>query len=128
MESKFAIYFRHYLKAHPRISGSFEMKDTRGKNTLAFSEVSEDQLIYGMAIKSDKGTLIRVQALTSGMPDYVYFRNAPASLVINYPKGFVIIDVETFILEKKRSKIKSLSWERACSIAVTVVDKKSNKK
>lgn len=121
MESKFAIKFRHWLKVHPRISSSFEIKDTRGKNYLPFSEVKQAQLDYGMAIKSDRGTLMRLQAVSEGMPDYIYLRNAPAILVINYPQGFVLIDIETFILEKQRSKTKSLSWTRASTISIKTV-------
>lgn len=55
----------------------------------------------------------------NGEPDYSYFYKQPTFLVINYThKGFVIIEFETFLEEKKNSKAKSLSWKRACAIAV----------
>lgn len=120
-ESKSAIVFRHWIHHNPRISGAYEMKDTRGKSNFAFSEVSQAQIDYGMAIKSDKGVFMRVQAVSEGTPDYVYLRNAPANIVIKYPQGFAVIDVETFVMEKKRSKIKSLSWSRAKELSTVVV-------
>ncbi len=119
-EASFSLKFREWLMKNPRISCSFEMKDTRGKNSLKFSEVTDVQRNYGMSIKSDKGTLIRVQGL-AGEPDYVYFRNAPSYLVINYPQGWVILDIETFIMEDKRSKVRSLSWNRARELSTVVV-------
>jgi hypothetical protein len=119
-EASFSLKFREWIMDNPRISCSFEMKDTRGKNYLRFDEVTDVQRNYGMSIKNDKGTLIRVQGL-SGEPDYVYFRNAPAYLVINYPSGWVILDIETFIMEDKRSKTRSLSWGRAKDLSTVVV-------
>jgi hypothetical protein len=119
-EASFSLKFREWLMKNPRISCSFEMKDTRGKNSLKFSEVTDVQRNYGMSIKSNRGTLIRVQGL-SGEPDYVYFRNTPAYLVINYPQGWVIMDIETFIMEDERSKIRSLSWSRAKELSTVVV-------
>jgi hypothetical protein len=120
-ESKSAILLRHYLKANPYHTCSIETKDTRGKDSLLFSEVKEAQLDWGMAIKSDKGVLIRTQAVSEGMPDYIYLRNEPAVIVIKYPSILTIIDVETFILEKKRSKRKSLTSTRAQEIAIKVI-------
>ena len=120
-EKDFSITFRHWLKANPRLSGSYEIKDTRGKNYLPFSEVGEHQINYGLAINSDKGVLIRVQAISGGEPDYVYLRNAPAYIVIKYPKFFCIIDVGTFDLERKRSKTKSLTSGRAKELSTVVV-------
>ncbi len=116
-EAKSSILFRHWLKAHPFMTCTFEMKDTHGKDSLPFSEVKQEQLDYGMAIKSKKGVLLRMQAVAEGMPDYAYFRNAPAFVVIKYPKSFEIIDVETFALERDRSKKKSLTKERAEAIS-----------
>jgi hypothetical protein len=127
MESKFSILFRHWIKANPQISGTYEMKDSKGKDYINFSEVTEDQINYGLAINSNKGTFIRVQAINGGEPDYVYFRNSPAYIVINYPKTFSIISIGTFILEKERSKRKSLTEQRASEISVKTVKKTPTK-
>lgn len=115
-EATFSLKFRAWLKENPRISSAFEMKDTRGKNAFPFSELTDVQRAYGMSIKSDKGTLIRVQGL-AGEPDYVYLRNAPALVVIKYKQGWAAIDIETLIMEDKRSKKRSLTWSRAIDLA-----------
>ena len=119
-EAKFSIKFRHWLKANierTRISCTFEIKDTRGAKSLRFSELKEEQINWALAIKSKKGVLMRQQG-GGGEPDYTYHYNQPAFVVINYPDGFVIIDIEVFVLERDRSKRKSLTWDRACAIAV----------
>jgi len=120
-EAKFSILFRHWIMANPQVSCTFEMKDTRGKDYLPFSEVKEHQIDYGLAIKGQHGVLMRVQGI-NGEPDYSYFRNAPAWVVIKYPKFFCIVDVEKFHEEHIIYKQKSLSIERARRIAREVVD------
>jgi hypothetical protein len=45
----------------------------------------------------------------------------PAYVVIRYPKGFVLISIDTFVLESQRSKRRSLTWQRAQDIAFKVV-------
>lgn len=118
-EAKFAIKFRHWLRANPvNISCTFEIKDTRGRKSLPFSELKEEQINWGLAVKSKKGVLMRNQG-GHGEPDYTYHYNQPAFVVINFTgKGFAVIEIETFCLERDRNKkAKSLTWERACAIA-----------
>jgi hypothetical protein len=123
-EAKSSIVFRHWIRANPQFTGAYEMKDSKGKSNIPFSCVEDHQLNYGMAIKSPKGVLIRVQG-TNGEPDYIYLRNAPSWVVIKFPNCFEIIDVETFIMEKKRSKQKSLTSIRARAISVVTVPTRS---
>lgn len=121
-EADFSIRLRHYLKAHPLpISCPIECKDTRGKESFTYAELKEEQINNALASKSDKGNLIRVSVGTIGAPDYCYYRNGPAYIVIKYPTGFVFIDIETFVLEKESSKRKSLTWERAQEISIRTV-------
>ena len=116
-EKDFAIIFRHWIKANPQISGSYEIKDTRGKNYINYSEIPEHQINYAQAINSKTGVLIRVQGM-GGEPDYIYLRNAPAYFVIKYPKSFEIIAVENLLFERDRNKkIKSLTYLRAKAIS-----------
>lgn len=104
---------------------TFELKDAYEKDYLPFNAIEDIQIDAGMSIKwSKKGYLVRVLAGTVGAPDYCLYYNSPAFIVINYPKGFVIIDIETFIEEKKRSSRKSLTWDRAVIISWRHVDKK----
>ena len=101
-------------------SCTIETKQTT-TDSIAFSEIKQAQIDWGMAIKSDKGVLMRVQAVAEGMPDYIWCRNMPAYFAIKYPKHFYIIDVETFALERDRSKRKSLTEDRARAIAIIEV-------
>ena len=103
------------------MSCTFEMKDTRGKDSLPFSEVKQAQIDWGLAVNSDNGVLIRTQAIVEGMPDYCYYRNAPAYFICKYPKAFYIIPVRNWIFEKEKSKRKSLTIERAEAIAVKTI-------
>lgn len=121
-EAKFGVAFRKWLEKNPRMSSTFEMKDSRGRSSLPFSEVKEAQRKFGMAVKTrEEGVLVRLVPLVEGTPDYGYFRKAPALVVIKYPKCFCLIDIETFILESKRSKVRSLTVSRAKDIALLTV-------
>ena len=120
-ESKFSILFRHWIKANKMLTCTFEMKDSRGKDSIPFSEVKQAQIDWGLAVNSDKGVLIRIQAIAEGMPDYAYFRNEPAYFICKYPKSFSIISVGTFLLEKERSKRKSLTELRASEISIKTI-------
>lgn len=125
-ESKFGLLFRHWVMSNRinLISCTFELKQTI-TDSIPFSCVEQAQLDHGMAVKwGKKGALIRVEAGTVGAPDYVYFYNAPAYVVIRYPDFFAIIDIESFIVEKERSKRKSLTADRARDIAYDVVELK----
>lgn len=121
-EADFSIRLRHYLKAHPlTISCPIEVKDTRGKSSFNYAEIKEEQINNALASKSKKGNLIRISAGTIGAPDYAWFYNSPAYVVIKYPIGFVFIDIETLILERDSSKRKSLTWDRAQAISIRTV-------
>ena len=110
--------------AHLFYSCTFELKDSKGKDCIAFSEVKDLQIDAALSVKwSKKGYLIRNTVAAEGTPDYAFYRNAPAYIVIKYPKFFCIIDIETFTEEKKRSKRKSLTSDRAKEIAWRVVNK-----
>lgn len=121
-EADFGILFRHWLKANPRHSCAFELKQT-SQGSIPFSCVEEHQIEYLQAISSDQGALIRVQG-SNGEPDYVYLRNAPANIVIKFPKAFHLIAIDAFLLEKKRSPRKSLTSGRASEISVVSVSLK----
>lgn len=119
-EAKFGFKFRKWVEDNYKslVSCTFETKDTRGSNSFPFSELTEDQMTRGMQIKSDKGCLIRVEMGTIGAPDYNYYRNAPSFVVIKYPKGWEVIDIETLINESKKSKRRSLLHSRAKEISI----------
>ncbi len=120
-EADFGVRFRAWIAENPMPSGTFELKDTRGKDFLPFDEVGEGQIAHALRSKSRKGNLIRVQSGTPGAPDYAYFRQAFAWIVIKYRRGFEIIDIETFLKEKAQSKRKSLTHARAREISTISV-------
>lgn len=96
------------------------MKQTT-TDSLPFRELKEAQIAWLQAAKSDEGVLIRVIG-HGGEPDYVYYRNSPAWVVVKYPDRFCIIDVDQFVKIRDYSKRKSLSCELAQGIAALTVD------
>ena len=121
-EADFGLLLRHYLKKNPLpVSCPIETKDTRGKDSFPYAELKEEQINNALASKNDKGNLIRISVGTVGAPDYCYYRNSPAYIVIKYPTGFVFIDIETFILDRDTSKRKSLTWEGAQEISIRTI-------
>lgn len=121
-EADFGLVFRTWITKHPQVSSAWELKQTTA-DSISFSCVEDQQLLWLEAINSSKGALIRVQG-TSGQPDYLYLRNAPAHIFIKFPKVWCAITISTWILEKERSKRKSLTVDRAREIAVKVVSLK----
>lgn len=113
-EADFGVTFRHWFKDKQFESCSFELKDTRGKDSFNLSELKEAQRNHGQANKSDKGNLIRVSVGTTGTADYLYLRNAYAYIVINYPKSFVVCDIDDIC----NIKGKSLTYEQAQIISI----------
>lgn len=120
-EANFGLKFRTWFEKNPRLSCSIELKDSRGKNYINFSEITDEQFKSGLANKSDKGNLMRVSSGNIGTADYIFLRNAFAYVVIRYPQFFCLIDIETLYNEKKNSKRKSLTASRAKDIAILVV-------
>lgn len=127
-EKDFGTMLRHYITAFPEkfpMSCTFETKDTLGSDSISFSKVEQPQVDHAMAVRwGDKGCLIRVQAGNIGAPDYAFYKNAPAFIVIKYPKMFCFIDIDTFLLEKEKSARKSLTGNRARQISIIVVELK----
>lgn len=99
------------------MNAPYEMKDTRGRDYFPFREITDEQINIATAANSYKGVLIRISSGTVGAPDYIGLRDSPYWFVIKYPKTFEVIGIQTFLLEKKRSKSKSLSYKRAKEIS-----------
>jgi len=120
MEADFGIRFRRWWERHGMDAG-YELKDSRGKDSINFSEVSEDQITIGLLTNSDKGVLIRVENGTIGAQDYIGMKNKPSFIVIKYPKSAEVIPIANLMYEKERYKRKSLTYERAKAISVTTI-------
>ena len=104
-----------------------ELKDTYGKESMLFKEVSDLQIIKCLKIKHE-GVLIRNTIVssngTAGIPDYSWTDRQAVYIVIRYPKSWCFIDIDTFVLEKERSKKKSMTEERAQAISIKVIPKR----
>lgn len=115
-EAKFMTLFRHWIKVHANEfpTSVFELKSTTSF-LMPFSHIEQHQIDYALAIRSDRGVFIRNQG-GGGEPDFSFYKNTPAYIVIRYPGWFVGIIIEDFIKEKQKSKTKSLSRSRALEI------------
>lgn len=120
-EAKFTIRMRHWLRANPLYTCSLEAKETT-TDSIPFSDVPQAQRDWALAIESDKGVLLRVQAVAEGMPDYIYMRCEPAFVTIKYPTFFCLIRIQEFIDEDERSQRRSLVDFRAKEISTIVVE------
>ena len=120
-EAEFTIYFRHWLKANPMHTAAFELKQTTA-DSLPFNSVSDHQINALLAVSSS-GLLYKIPDDSRGIKpfDMVYFRNELSYIVVKFPKHFEIISINTWILERGRSKRKSLTSERAKEISVISV-------
>ena len=94
-----------------------ECKDTRGKDRFSLRELKEEQIEYGKSIKySKKGVLIRTEG-SIGLPDYIFIKHQPSYVMINYPQGMALCDVETLEMCKK----KSLNWEEVQELSIKTI-------
>lgn len=119
-EANFGLLFRSWFRANKKKFEScvFELKDTRGSATFNVKEWKEEQRDHALACKSDDGNLMRFSSGTTGMPDYGFYRNAYAYVVIRYPKAFYVIDADDLIAHKG----KSLKESDAELIAIHIVN------
>ena len=110
-EANFGLTFRSWFRANKKKFEScvFELKHTRGAATFNVKEWKQGQRDHALACKSDEGNLMRFSSGTTGMPDYGFYRNAYAYVVIRFPRAFYIIDAD----DLARWKLKSLKESEA---------------
>jgi hypothetical protein len=103
-----------------------ELKVSDKKGIFYFSQVKPHQVVRCLDIKRG-GVFVRITQATvsgkSGVPDYVWVYKQPAYIVVRYPKSWCFIDIDTFILERDRSKKKSMVEDRARELSIKVIDK-----
>jgi len=120
-EAEASLVFRHWIEENKFWTATFEMKYAHTNNSLPFSDVKPEQIAYALAIRSDRGVLMRTDGVR-GMPDYVYIRNEPSYIVIKFRKCFAIIDPLTWQLASKRSKRRSLTEGRAKELSNLTIE------
>lgn len=118
-EANFGKRFRAWVKAQTDLpSSAFELKQTT-KNYISFSALQEHQE-YALLAACGPGLLYKAPDDSCGVKpfDFFYIKRASAFVVIKYPKGFEVIEIQNFITERERSgKRKSLTYERAQAIS-----------
>lgn len=117
-EALFQTQFNSFLRNEFKQTGVFELKHTRGKDSLPFSEVKEHQL---NALRACKHGTFAFKISDIGMVfnpfDCFSMHHVPAFVVIKFPAAFYMIDVDAFIEERNSSVRKSLTEVRAKAIA-----------
>lgn len=126
-EAKFQTLFSHWVKAEFLTDGgyAFELKHTRGSDSLPFSAV-EDHQLNALKAASGKGFFYKISDESKGYKPFDCFtmRGCEAYIVIKYPSFFVLIQIDDFLKEKAKSKRKSLTADRAKQIATGIVNLK----
>lgn len=89
----------------------FEVKYAIG-NSLPFSAVKSGQIAKMLTIRHDTFVWKNPDTGEETPPDIFVFHQAPTYIVIKYPKMVAIIPIDVFVMESKRSKRRSLTWER----------------
>ncbi len=124
-EANFGLLFRHWHKANIRrmpYHFNFELKQTT-KDSISFSDVQEHQIEFLLAGQNGNGLMYKIPDDSRGIKpfDGFFCSNIPGYIIIKFPKYFEIISVSTFVLERDRSKRKSLTSSRAREISVISV-------
>lgn len=119
-EANFNTYFNHWLKEVYKKTGAFELKQCSG--SLPFSAVAPHQLEALLQVHN--GTLVyKIPDVGYQNPfDCLCMAGERAFIVIKYPSCFVLIDPETWQLESKRSKRRSLTEARAKQLSNLTIE------
>jgi len=125
-EKDFQRLFSKWLKHRFGGSGAFELKITQGGRALPFSAVQDHQkeALFNAHIRS---IVYKIDDSGIGQKPFDCFKldKVPAYVVVMYYqrgcKHFYMIDIETWIREKKNSHRKSLTEDRAKEIGKVCV-------
>lgn len=100
-----------------------EAKHSRDKDYISFSEFRMSQRNWGMVAIGNKGKMFKLSDISPEYKpgDYFLIGLQDYWVAIKYPTCFVVIDIEKFLDEEKRSERKSLTEDRAVKIAQHIV-------
>lgn len=121
-EANFQTTFNHWLKNVYKKTAAFELKQTK-TDSIPFSAVVPHQIASLEQVRHGTFVFKIPDAGYQNPFDCFCMTEMPAYVVIKYPKGVVIIPIDTFVLESKRSKRRSLTWDRAKQLSTITVDK-----
>ena len=118
-EKSFQTTFNHWLKEKYRKTAAFELKQC--ESSLSFSAVAPHQIEALQAVRHGTFVFKIPDAGWQNPFDCFCMTEMPAYVVIKYNDFFCLISIDQFVLESERSKRRSLTAERAKSIAFLVV-------
>ena len=111
----------HWIKEKFKQTGAFELKRAV-HDVIPFSAVAEHQILalqnarHGcLAYKIPDGTGFQTPF------DCFALAGVPAYVVVRFSRSFEFIDIDTWLLEKKRSPRKSLTYQRARELSTITV-------
>lgn len=121
-EANFNSYFNKWVKNVYRKTAAFELKQTQ-TDSLPFSALQEHQAQALLQARWETFVFKIPDAGYQNPFDCFSLSGVPAYVVVFYADGkfFCLIDIETFMLEDKRSKRRSLTASRAKDIATLVI-------
>ena len=122
-EAKFQTKFNKWVREVYKKTAAYELKHTRGKSSFPFRELKEHQIRALQIVR--RGVLaykIPDDSFSFKPFDCFVLAGERAYVVIKYPKFFCLIDIETFVLEKERSKRASLTASRASELSTLTVE------
>jgi hypothetical protein len=115
-EAKYQTKFNHWAKEVYKRTAVFELKQTQW-SSIPFSDVKDHQVSALVAVS--KGTFVwKIPDAGFQNPfDSFCMTKIPAYVVLCFPKSIEMIPIAGFLLEKERSKRKSITYDRARAIS-----------
>lgn len=118
-EAKFQTTFNHWLKAVQKHIFVFKLPDLGVQMPFDCFSVDKYGQFHAWELKQTQTDSIPFSAVVNHQVTALEI--VSGMVVIKYPKGVVIIPIDIFVDEKKRSERKSLTFSRACQIATQVI-------
>jgi len=120
IEAKCQTKFNHWVKNVFKKTAAFELKQTQ-TDSLPFSDVKPHQVDALLAVREGNFVWKIPDAGFQNPFDSFSMYNEQAYVVIFFKKSFEMIPITGFVLERERSKRKSLTYERAKEISTISV-------
>lgn len=115
-EAKFNSWFNKWVKNVYKKTAAFELKQTQ-TNSLPFSALAEHQKQALYAVKHSTFVHKIIDAGFQNPFDSFSLSEVPAFIVVKYPDFWCMIDIDVWIHEEENSERKSITSERAKTIA-----------
>lgn len=115
-EAKHQTRFNHWAKEVYKKNAVFELKQTTG-SSIPFDALQPHQELALLAV-NDSTFVWKIPDLGYQNPfDSFCLTKLPAYVVLCFPESIELIPIQGFILERERSKRKSITYERAKAIS-----------